>query len=116
MIADRSGPALKETQELITSTFLKAKVVQRATDISKPEEVKALLDLAIDQFGRVDYACNAAGILGAPKRSHEMAIDEFDEMLSVNYRGCWLCSREELKHMVAQDPLPTHDGRPGNRG
>lgn len=81
-----------------------------------PDQVTALLDAAISAFGRVDYAVNAAGVLGASSRSHEMSIDDFDNVLSVDYRGCWLCSREELKHMVKQEPLQSHDGRPGNRG
>lgn len=75
-----------------------------------------MLDAAITSFGRVDYAVNAAGVLGASKRSHEMSVEEFDNVLNVDYRGCWLCSREELKYMVGQEPLPSHDGRLGNRG
>jgi hypothetical protein len=34
----------------------------------------------------------------------------------INYRGVFLCSREELRQMLTQKPLLTHDGRPGNRG
>jgi NAD(P)-dependent dehydrogenase (short-subunit alcohol dehydrogenase family) len=40
----------------------------------------------------------------------------FDQINGVNYRGCWLCSRAEIEQMLKQDPLTTHDGRPGNRG
>jgi NAD(P)-dependent dehydrogenase (short-subunit alcohol dehydrogenase family) len=35
---------------------------------------------------------------------------------NVNYRGCWLSSRAAIQRMLKQDPLPTHDGRPGCRG
>jgi NAD(P)-dependent dehydrogenase (short-subunit alcohol dehydrogenase family) len=35
---------------------------------------------------------------------------------NVNYRGCWLSSRAAIQRMLKQDPLPTHDGRPGYRG
>ncbi|TVY35708.1 3-oxoacyl-[acyl-carrier-protein] reductase [Lachnellula occidentalis] len=35
---------------------------------------------------------------------------------NINYRGCWLSSRAELAQMVRQEPLPSHDGRPGERG
>lgn len=85
-------------------------------DVAKPDDVIRLLDQTVAKFGRVDYAVNAAGIMGAAKRSHEMTIDEFDQINHVDYRGCWLCSREELKYMLRQEPLPSHDGRPGNRG
>lgn len=45
-----------------------------------------------------------------------MTLEEFDHIVNVDYRGSWLCSREELKVMVNQDPLETQNGRQGNRG
>lgn len=45
-----------------------------------------------------------------------MTLEEFDHIVNVDYRGSWLCSREELKIMVNQEPLPTTKGRQGNRG
>lgn len=110
-IADLSESALQETQNRITATFEKVEVLSCVVDVAKPSDVTRLLDQTIAKFGRVDYAVNAAGILGASLRSHE-----FDRTNNVDYRGCWLCSREELKHMLKQEPLPSHDGRPGNRG
>jgi NAD(P)-dependent dehydrogenase (short-subunit alcohol dehydrogenase family) len=70
----------------------------------------------MDEFKRLDYAVNCAGVLGAAKKSHEMTLEEFDHIVNVDYRGSWLCSREELKIMVSQEPLPTNNGRQGNRG
>lgn len=43
-------------------------------------------------------------------------MGEFDAIMGVNARGLWLCAREELARIMAQEPLPTHDGRPGCRG
>lgn len=56
------------------------------------------------------------GIQGPPKRSTEFEVEEFDSINSVNYRGLWLCSRAQLTQMLTQEPLHTHDRRPGNRG
>jgi NAD(P)-dependent dehydrogenase (short-subunit alcohol dehydrogenase family) len=70
----------------------------------------------MDEFKRLDYAVNCAGVLGAAKKSHEMTLEEFDHIVNVDYRGSWLCSREELKIMVNQEPLPTGNGRQGDRG
>ena len=55
-------------------------------------------------------------MLSNNERSDETTIDEFDRINGINYRGCWMCSRAEIKQMLKQDALPTHDGRPGNRG
>ncbi len=116
MIADRSEEALQETKRLILELRPETEVVVAVTDVTSQEQVKNMLESTVSSFGRVDYAVNAAGILGASKRSHEMSVAEFDNVVQVDYRGCWLCSREELKHMVDQEPLNSHDGRPGNRG
>jgi NAD(P)-dependent dehydrogenase (short-subunit alcohol dehydrogenase family) len=56
------------------------------------------------------------GVLSNNKRSHDTTPEEFDHINSINYRGCWLSSRAAIKQMLTQDPLPTHDGRPGVRG
>jgi NAD(P)-dependent dehydrogenase (short-subunit alcohol dehydrogenase family) len=116
VIADLSQPSLQETHNHIKATFKTVDVFSCVVDVAKPDDVTRLLDQTVAKFGRVDYAVNAAGIMGVPQRSHEMSVEEFDRINHVDYRGCWLCSREELKHMVQQEPLPTHDGRPGNRG
>lgn len=63
----------------------------------------------IDTFKRVDYAVNCAGVLGGGQRSTETTSETFDRINGVNYKGCWLCSRAELTHMLKQDPLPSHD-------
>lgn len=72
---------------------------------------------AVQSFGRLDYAVNCAGIIGDNKISTESSLEAFDKLNDVNYRGCWLCSRAELKAMLDQDPLPSHDPRrPPQRG
>jgi NAD(P)-dependent dehydrogenase (short-subunit alcohol dehydrogenase family) len=116
VLGDLSYSGLEETRSLITSEFPRAIVVVHVTNVSIRGDVTALFDAAIGRFSRVDYAVNAAGVIGQASRSHEMSIDEFDKVLSIDYKGCWLCSREELKYMVKQEPLETHDGRKGNRG
>jgi len=117
VIADISTKGLEETAFTIASTSSgAAKVIQIKTDVSLVEDVTALLAETKQEFGRVDYAVNAAGILSMSARSHETSIEDFDRILAIDYKGCWLCSREEIKHMLDQEPLETHDGRPGNRG
>lgn len=72
---------------------------------------QGFIDKVVKKFGRVDYAVNCAGVLGLPMRSGETSLDEFDRVNNINYRGCWLSSRAQLKQMVAQEALPSHDPR-----
>ena len=85
-------------------------------DVRKEHEVEEMLGAVIGKFGRLDYAVNAAGVEGDFHRSAESTSQAFDQVNAVNYRGCWLCSKNEIAQMQTQQPLPTHDGRPGNRG
>lgn len=58
----------------------------RATDVTKGEEVKALVALAVERFGRLDVMINNAGV--APlSRLDEAKVDEWQAMIDVNLRG-----------------------------
>jgi NAD(P)-dependent dehydrogenase (short-subunit alcohol dehydrogenase family) len=92
-------------------------VFTAAGDISSEEFVDFFVSQTSQRFGRLDYCVNCAGILGRYTRSTETSTAEFDRINSVNYRGSWLASRAQLRAMLLQDPLPSHDAdRPGQRG
>ncbi|KAK3196054.1 hypothetical protein K4F52_000922 [Lecanicillium sp. MT-2017a] len=85
-------------------------------DVRLDQDVTEAVKSTVDKFGRIDYAVNCAGVYGSSAASTDLDPSEFDNIIAVNYRGLWLCSREETKQMKTQEPLPTHDGRPGSRG
>ncbi|KAI3580366.1 hypothetical protein IWW34DRAFT_737173 [Fusarium oxysporum f. sp. albedinis] len=116
VIVDRDAKKLDDTELAIKETFRDVQVLAVPTDISKEEDIENLYSETIKAFGRVDFVVNGAGVLSNNKRSHESSVEEFDMINNVNYRGCWLSSRAAIKCMLKQDPLPTHDGRPGVRG
>lgn len=72
--------------------------------MTSEESVNNLLQSAVSRFGRVDYACNVAGIL-LPGYSTEYAASTFDKQYAVNQRGTWLCQKAELVQMLKQEPL-----------
>lgn len=116
-LADMNFEGSEETARLIKNIRPDIQeVYSDKVDVSRPEDVKKFMEQVATRYGRIDYAVNAAGVLGPSMPSHEMSIEDFDKIVNVDYRGLWLCSREELKYMTRQDPLPTHDGRQGNRG
>ncbi|KAL3422406.1 short-chain dehydrogenase reductase [Phlyctema vagabunda] len=119
-ICDRDVAGLKATKSLITSTIPdgkeKIQVLLKQVDMLEEFQVVDFLESVSFNFGRVDYCVNAAGVLGNNKRSTETTAQQFDLINGINYRGAWLMSRAELKQMLSQDPLPSHDGRPGARG
>ncbi|KAF2161874.1 hypothetical protein M409DRAFT_27602 [Zasmidium cellare ATCC 36951] len=117
-LADLNTSGLEETAKAIheAATDGDVRVVTIETDVSEEGQVEGMVERTVRELGRVDYAVNAAGILTTPHRSHDLSPRDFDHINAINYRGCWLSSRAEIAQMRQQEPLDTHDGRPGNRG
>ncbi|KAH6686211.1 short chain dehydrogenase [Plectosphaerella plurivora] len=115
-LLDKDADPLEETNRLCLEVEGDVQTVILPVDIRSEEHVNAAVKRVADDLGRVDYAVNCAGIFGTLAPSHSLSATEFDAVNVVNYRGTWLCSRAALRQMLEQEPLPTHDGRPGNRG
>jgi len=57
-----------------------------ATDVTKREDVNALVQKAIEVFGRIDVMINNAGIMPIAPMS-ELKVDEWDRMIDINIKG-----------------------------
>ncbi|WP_208344997.1 SDR family NAD(P)-dependent oxidoreductase, partial [Aetokthonos hydrillicola] len=71
------------------------------TDISKDAEVKALVNKTMDVYGRLDFACNNAGVPACGKLT-EMSEDEWDQVINVNLKGIWLSLKYEIPAILKQ--------------
>jgi NADP-dependent 3-hydroxy acid dehydrogenase YdfG len=61
-------------------------VAYRRTDVTRPEDLRALVDLAGEQFGRLDVLASIAGVaINAQLGSGELA--DWNQMIDVNLRG-----------------------------
>jgi NAD(P)-dependent dehydrogenase (short-subunit alcohol dehydrogenase family) len=71
-------------------------------DVSRDDDVRALVARAVERFGRLDCAYNNAGIEGEPAATHECSEENWDRTLAVNLKGVWLCLRHEIPQMLKQ--------------
>lgn len=78
-----------------TATFVRC-------DVTKRDDVRALVRAAVDTYGRLDIMFNNAGIYRGGKLFHEFTDDELDACLDVNVKGTWLGSQEAVKQFLAQ--------------
>ncbi|MGW5689889.1 SDR family NAD(P)-dependent oxidoreductase [Streptomyces asiaticus] len=69
-------------------------------DIADSDSVEALVQAAVDQYGRLDLAFNNAGA-HAEGALHELTIEDFDRVVGVNLRGTFLCLKYEISAMLA---------------
>ncbi|MFZ5756791.1 MAG: glucose 1-dehydrogenase [Pseudomonadota bacterium] len=70
-----------------------------ACDVADPDQVAALHRDILARQGRLDIACNNAGVEGEPAPTGDCSLDNFDRVLDINLRGLFLCLREQMKIM-----------------
>lgn len=97
--ADVDMEGNRETARLIEEGGGEVAVV--ACDVSKGVEVEAMIETAVARFGRLDYACNNAGIGGLSAPTGEYTEEAWRRVIDVNLTGVWLCMRHEIPQMLA---------------
>lgn len=71
-------------------------------DVSKTEDVKAMIEKTIATFGRLDYAFNNAGIEGSNGTTQECTEENWDKTIGINLKGIWLCMKYEIPEILKQ--------------
>lgn len=82
--ARREERLQKITEEINAEGNGKATYI--ATDVTKKEQVKALVDKAVSEFGKIDVMVNNAGLMAIAPMS-ETKVDEWDRMIDINVKG-----------------------------
>ncbi|MEM0962977.1 MAG: SDR family oxidoreductase [Bacteroidota bacterium] len=73
-------------------------------DVSRESEVETMMASIHKACGRLDILVNNAGIQIEEPASHETTVEHFDEVLGVNLRGAFLCSREAIRQFLDIEP------------
>ena len=87
-------------QEEIAATG--RRVIAVRADVSQEEQVQGLIDTSVQTYGRIDILVNNAGI-GTASLVEQMSVAMWDEMLAVNLRSVFLCTRLVLPLMYRQN-------------
>ena len=122
VLAGRRREALEETAKLAQSGG--PALICVPTDVSDEAAVVALFDEAKREFGRLDLLFNNAGLFipGTPIEGTSLA--NWRAVIDVNLTGAFLCAREAVRMMKAQNPqggriinngsISAHAPRPGS--
>jgi len=98
LLADIKPKALDATMRKVTAIGGVAEAF--VGDLTQDGVVQAMLETAIQSFGRLDCAFNNAGLEGEIAATADCEEANWDRMLESNLKSVWLCMKYELRHMV----------------
>jgi NAD(P)-dependent dehydrogenase (short-subunit alcohol dehydrogenase family) len=68
-------------------------------DVTSEAQVQAVMGTVFATYGRLDILVNNAGITGAPKPTHEITVEEWDQILNVDAKGVFLCTKHAVPYL-----------------
>ncbi len=97
-VAARRSKEGEETLQLVKKAGSDGIFVK--TDVSQENDVKAMVDKTLQNFGRLDYAFNNAGIEEVGVPFIEQKNDVYDQIMNINVKGVWLSMKYEIPAML----------------
>ncbi|RUM96021.1 SDR family oxidoreductase [Pseudaminobacter arsenicus] len=113
VLADLDGPAL----DGFAATLEKgaARIATKAMDVSQPEDAEALIRLACERFGAIDYLIPSAGIyLAEPFAA--MTGQQWRRTLSINLDGVFYLCNRAVPHLSATSAIVNLTSVAAHRG
>ena len=98
LVADVDDVGGRQTVDLVTGAGGKA--IYQRTDVSRADEVAAMVAASVSNFGGLDYAINAAAIENEVDFLADLEDDNFDRIIAVNLRSVFLCMKHEIRAML----------------
>jgi NAD(P)-dependent dehydrogenase (short-subunit alcohol dehydrogenase family) len=100
VLSDIDQNGLESTCELIRDSVPGAEVELRTGTVAEPEFHVALVRTALERFGRLDVACNNAGISGELKPVADLDVDAWQRVIDVNLSGVFYGMRAQIPAML----------------
>lgn len=98
VLSDIQEEAGKATTESIVAAGGKA--IFFKTDVSKPEEMEALVNFVLKTYGKLDVAVNNAGIGGELNPIADMSIEGWQKVIGINLNSLFYGMKYQIKAML----------------
>lgn len=96
---DGQGAGSEMAQQVVAEIEASGgQAISNGANVTKPDEVQAMVDAAIAKWGHVDILINNAGIL-RDKSFSKMTIDDFKTVIDVHLFGSAICTKAVWDHM-----------------
>ena len=97
-----SGSHYDKVKEQADRLSAKGRTLALQCDVSKEDEVKALMENTVKTFGRIDAAYNNAGWMPPYAEITEASTEDFIRAHDINLKGVWLCMKYQVQQMLKQ--------------
>jgi NAD(P)-dependent dehydrogenase (short-subunit alcohol dehydrogenase family) len=119
VLADRDEETIEKAAESLRATG--HNTIGVTCDLTDSAQVEAMIERAVNTYGRLDAAFNNAGVNSEAAAFLETGDNEFERVISVNLRGMWNCMKGGLRQTMAQGSgaifnCSTIGGLKGSRG
>lgn len=98
VVSDVSASGGEETVRLIRDAGGEAVFVR--TDVASPTDCEGLVQLTLDAFGRLDIACNNAGVGGEANATGAYSVEGWQKVIAINLSGVFYCMRYQIPAML----------------
>lgn len=99
VLADISADALEQA----VADWPSDRVERVSVDVTRPEQVEAMVQTTLDRFGDLDVLVANAGIEGQVGEIADASLENFDNVMGVNVRGAWLTLKYGIRAMRERD-------------
>ena len=102
VLSDLNEEKLKLAKEELEKTQSEAEITYTTCNVSKIEELQALMDFADEKFGEVDIWINNAGVNQPQKAIWELTEQEINTIIDVDLKGAIFGSKVAIEQMSKQ--------------
>ena len=102
VLSDLNEEKLKLAKEELEKTPSEAEITYTTCNVSKIEELQALMDFAVEKFGEVDIWINNAGVNQPQKAIWELTEQEINTIIDVDLKGAIFGSKVAIEQMSKQ--------------
>lgn len=101
VIGDVDAVAAEKTVTEIRNDGGRASSVRM--DVTRSADVQTFIERAVEDYGRLDFAFNNAGLTGRPATIVDSTEEDWNRVISINLTGVWLCMKYQIPEMLKHD-------------
>lgn len=101
LLVDNNEDWVEETKRLCGEAGAEASIL--VADITNEEDCKAISEVCVERYGRIDILHNNVGRSRGDRATPEMDADMWDELMTMNVKGMFMTCKHVLPVMRAQE-------------